>query len=535
MNKPKPTENEVDIRIKMLNSFLTCPHRDTDKVKLIHEELRQADPLFYAHLACWYLKNGDIRDHNEVFAAMLATDSFIENREVGLALWQNHAPFMKRRILGFVEGRKVKIRTKTGKKTEIVVKGKKKTIDGFEIETKYVGLRKPLPGSFKKERENYLRWLESRPDEFDSLAYKAFDDLKSMYAGGRNGVKPNERAQKILFQEEFPPESKLNVFRSIVGAKTPEEQAKLIIDNKVPYSIAVGLIDKITPTVLVALINSMSSQELINNVASLQARGAYQNPDLKALIDAKLEKATTAKGVSALKSKTAKAAGGVTDESVLKKLDEIADKQIKKAGTIKMSTAVFIDRSGSMEQAIETGKRVASTISGAMEAPLYVVSFSDMPQEIKAPDKTLTAWENAFKPIRAGGGTSIGCALDYLMRAEYKVEQIVVVTDEDERNSPLFVDVLPKYIAKFGITPRIVIIHVGEKYTGFRTALTHRGIEFEVYDPQNADYYALPGLVSFLSRNTKIDLLYEIMGTPLMKRRAWKVEKPKSRKIEIAA
>jgi hypothetical protein len=166
---------------------------------------------------------------------------------------------------------------------------------------------------FVKERELYLRWLENHPDEFDSIAYKHFDDLKTLYAGGRNGIKPNERAQKILFKEEFPPESKLNVFRAIVKAQTPEEQAKLIIDNKVPYTIAVGLIDKITPTVLVALINSMSSQELINNVASLQARGAYQNPDLKALIDSKLDKAKTAKGVSALKSKTAKAARSHTE------------------------------------------------------------------------------------------------------------------------------------------------------------------------------------------------------------------------------
>ena len=36
-----------------------------------------------------------------------------------------------------------------------------------------------------------------------------------------------------------------------------------------------------TPTVLLALIERMSPQELINNIASLTKRGAMENPDLQ--------------------------------------------------------------------------------------------------------------------------------------------------------------------------------------------------------------------------------------------------------------
>jgi uncharacterized protein YjaG (DUF416 family) len=43
---------EGDIRVRVLNSFMTCPHRDTDVLKKIHEDIRDNDPLFYAHLAC---------------------------------------------------------------------------------------------------------------------------------------------------------------------------------------------------------------------------------------------------------------------------------------------------------------------------------------------------------------------------------------------------------------------------------------------------------------------------------------------------
>jgi hypothetical protein len=43
-----------------------------------------------------------------------------------------------------------------------------------------------------------------------------------------------------------------------------------------------------TPAVLLALVEVMSPQELMNNLGSLQARGAEEQPEIKELIDAKL-------------------------------------------------------------------------------------------------------------------------------------------------------------------------------------------------------------------------------------------------------
>ena len=64
-----------------------------------------------------------------------------------------------------------------------------------------------------------------------------------------------------------------------------------------------------TPTVLLALIERMSPQELINNLARLQRRGAFDNPDLKALIEQKLDEAKTAARVSAFKAEEADEGG----------------------------------------------------------------------------------------------------------------------------------------------------------------------------------------------------------------------------------
>ena len=517
--------NEQDIRVTMLNSFLSCPHRDLDKLKNTHTELQKADPLFYAHLAAWYFKKGDIRDHKEVFVGALVCDEYTDNREVGLALFREIPVYLKRRIVGFVKGKKIKIRNKTGKK----IKRNKKMIDEVTIEEKNVGLYKNIPTSFKKDIEKFLHYIETNNDLFDAIALKSANDLKGLYATLR--IAPSNRAQGILFDKVRPENSKLSVFEEIAKAENSTEIAKLIIKNKVPYTVAVGLVPQITPVILVALINSMSPQEVINNYASLEERGAMDNDDTKTLIIAKLEKAKTAKNVSALKSKQAQKGGRVKNEESKKILNEIADTQIKKKGVIKISTAVFVDKSGSMQGAIEVGKNVSALIAGATEAPLYVIAFDNMAKEIKAQGTGMTAWEKAFKPIRSDGGTSMGVALDFLIRKNYSVEQILVITDEGEGHTPKFVNVLPKYVKKFKTTPNITIIYIPSSWGGvskeFSRSLKQANIPFDYYAPEGNDYYGLPGLIPLLAQTSKLDLLYEIMDTPLPVRKPFDRKKKK--------
>lgn len=520
---PSTTNNmssqEQDTRLRLLNSFMSCPHRETDKIMQLHADLQRTDPLFYAHLASWYRKNGELRDHNEVFSALLTCDEYTPNREVGLALFRDQAIFMKHRILGFIKGKKVKIRKKTGRK----IRHGKKSHDEVKIEEKTVGLLKNPPTSLKSEVKAYLRFLESNNERFDAACVRNAKDIKALYASLK--IKPSLRANKILFEKKYPKDSKLSVFEKITNAKTPEEAAKLIVQHKLPFTTAVGLVDKITPSVLVALINAMSPQEVINNIASLQEKGALDNPDTKKLIEAKLEKAKTSKSVSTLKSKTAKKTGRVSDESVLQKLDEVADAQVKKSAQITIPTAVFIDRSGSMHRAIEIGKNVAALVSGATTANLFVVAFDSAAMPVIPAKKkpTYTDWEMAFRPVRPGGSTSMGCALDYLLRKKQYVEQIVLITDEGENARPFFKDVYKKYSEDMNVKPHVVIINVDSGgYQGFRSSLSSIDCEYDVYTPNGGDYYGLPGLIPLLSRKSKLDLVYEIMDYPLPKRRAFR-------------
>jgi hypothetical protein len=79
---------ERDLRLEMLNSLLTTPHRKLEQVAEIHKLIVELDPIFYGHLAVWYQRNGDVRDHKEVFVAHLLTSDLVEHRNAGFVMLQ---------------------------------------------------------------------------------------------------------------------------------------------------------------------------------------------------------------------------------------------------------------------------------------------------------------------------------------------------------------------------------------------------------------------------------------------------------------
>lgn len=527
-NQMAPAQEE-DSRVKMLNAFLSCPHRDTREIDKIHAELQENDPLFYAHLAAWYQRNGEIRDHKEVFTARLIVDSYTENREVGLALWQRLPFWLKNRVLGYVTGKDVKVREKSGEKVTVQRRGRSVSYTKGTTRTQHVGLDKNIPTSFRRELAKYLEWLEKHPEHFDAVAAKNRADLKQLYFTLRQR-QYTDRANKILFNKEYPDDSKLKRLEEVAKAENPVEQAKAIVKERIPFTTAIGMIENPTPAAWVALIEVMSPQEAINHVATFEEHGLMDNAATKELIMEKLRKAEKSKKVSGLKGKEAKKSGRIKNEEVSKQLDKIADTQVKKTGQIKMKTCICVDKSGSMQVCIEAGKRIAALVSGATVEEPIVLAFDRAAFPILARGNALSDWENAFRPIRAHGRTKHSAVLDYLTRKNnYSIEQFVFVTDERETERPYFAVEYEKYAEKAENRPHVVVVHVDSedmarswgRSNKFSESLQTAGIEHDVYEPENADYYSLPGLLQMLARKSKLDLVYEVMDTPLPQRRAY--------------
>jgi hypothetical protein len=464
-----------------------------------------------------------------MFVVTLVLSDFPGHRDVGLAMLRQMPPYQVVRVLDFVNGRKTtrkvveKVKVAKGKKS-----GKAKAKDvaatpapapvKVRTVTESFGLFKNPPRSLRTEIVRYLRERESDADWFDGSVLVARKAVKRLYA--LNHVKPGERAQKILFEQDPPKDSRLFALRELSKADSPAEQARAIVENQIPYRVASTVIKQMTPTVLLALIDRMSPQELINNVASLKKRGAMDNPDLKAAVEQKLEAAQTSGRVSAFKAERAIEAGGATmSADVKQRLEKVADARVKAKGRIERPTALLIDKSGSMQVAIELGKRIGAMISAVCAAELYVYAFDTMAYPIDRAGDDLASWERALLGITAGGGTSCGVALETMRLKKQYVEQVILVTDEGDNTAPLFVPGLLKYRETMRADPSVCIVRTPGGSTTVETACKQNGITADVFQ-FGGDYYSLPNLIPLLSKPSKLELLMEIMDYPLPVRRS---------------
>jgi hypothetical protein len=472
-------KTERDLRLEMLNSLLTTPHRKLEKVAEIHQLIVELDPIFYGHLAVWYQHNGDVRDHKEVFVAHLLTSNVPEHRSAGFVMLQEFPPYQVARIVDFMKQHCHK-----------------------------------LPRSARTAVQRYLTVREHNPALFDRAALRGRKAMKHLYASLH--IKPSERANAILFRDQPPVGSLAEVLKQLAKATSAVEQARLIVEFNLPYAIAIGAIKQLTPTVLVALINSMTPPEVINNLKSLKARGAMDHPEVKALIDRKLDAASTGTRVAAFKAQVAANAADLDAETVAR-LDVVTNQQVKRRGVITRPTALLVDKSGSMESAIAVGKQLAALISGITQADLFVYAFDTIPYPVTARGQELTDWERAFQYIQAGGGTCIGCALEVMRKKRQVVDQIIVVTDEGENAAPYFADAYKTYCRELALLPNVVIVRVGHHSNWVESQLKQQQAPVETVTFAG-DYYSLPNLVPLLTRPSRLDLLMEILDTVLPQR-----------------
>jgi hypothetical protein len=378
------------------------------------------------------------------------------------------------------------------------------------------GLFRSLPRSLRTEVERYLRQREANPAWFDSSVLVARKALKRLYA--LLHVRPSPRAQAILFDNDPPADSRLSALKRIATAPTPQAVADEILASKLPFRVAVSVLPQITPETLEALVDRMTSQEVINHLAMLQRHGAMAHLNVRALIEAKLEAAKRDTRVSALKvevaGKAVEAAGG---ESLQSQLDEVADARLKAQGKLRRSTGLLVDKSGSMEVAIETGNRIAAMLSSVAQKELYVYAFDTMAYEITSPTRDWAGWKKAFEGIHANGETSVGVSLELMRRRNQAVDQLIIVTDEEEYNPPFFIESYLKYRQELKVSPSITFVKVPDSTTKLEQQCKRAGLPYSVFE-FTGDYYALPNLIALVEPPSQLDLLLDIMEWPLPKR-----------------
>lgn len=465
---------------QLISELSRSPHGKLAEYAPIVKEAGKQDPAFLAHLVAWNHQKGTIRDSKValpvVSLTVLKDNELHENSLAHLALLNP-----KQLLQGYRFA--VELKEGIGKPVEKIV-------------------RKYLAESEKEKGWNYL-----------ALQYRGF--LKSLY--GMSHTKPAEFADRIVMKGIYPAGS---IFEKVANLKNmnPGEAAGTILECRIPFLVARGALGAKAkePDLLLALINRMSPTELVTNSKILEQLGVMKNPALKGAYEKVLEKVSSSKK-NVLK--TTKAVEKVKDQHLKEKLRGVHEKQLKSI-SVEGDWIILCDKSGSMSAEIDIAREIAATLVKMAKGTVWLVFFDYTPQATEVTSMPLDVIKNVTKYITAGGGTSIGCGLDWALKSKKEVDGIVIVSDAKENTPPLFVDVYKKYNEAFGKEVPVYLYRTQTKQTGWgdrdlAESMKQAGLDLQEFDMKGVDYYSIPNLVAMM-RTNKYSLVDEIMATPLL-------------------
>ncbi len=125
--------------------------------------------------------------------------------------------------------------------------------------------------------------------------------------------------------------------------------------------------------------------------------------------------------------RAANIASRVKNDAVKAKLADAADAALKKAAEEvmkEMHVYVFVDRSGSMETAIEAAKRLLTRLLPAFpEDKVHVCYFNTSAKVVEFKSRTAAGVEQAFRGVTGSGGTDYGSGVREFSQTKYKPKE----------------------------------------------------------------------------------------------------------------
>jgi hypothetical protein len=400
--------------------------------------------------------------------------------------------------------------------------------------------RSKFLGRFPKVAEKWLRYREENPQLLKGL-------IKS---GQRSSLK--RLATTVRYKPTTPKFFKdlrwkqvqakdghrgLAIGEAVSAAETwadlrEEQICERIVQSKMNFKRIVGLLPEavgLSRAVMAAAIEagSLSDKDLILYTPTLEELGLLKVPAihgkwqlaLKAAEDQRAANvATRVKG-----KETKELLQGAADTAMQKAVEEVIRG---------MRVYFIVDISGSMENAIEQAKvNITKFLPGFPLDKIHVSVFNTSGREIALKHATAAGVENAFRGIKASGGTSYGAGVMALHTHKPKAEEdALFFFIGDEEATPFAQDVRMS-----GINPvafAFIKVRVNG-YSAVRDTAQALGIPCIMVD-QNTfeDPYAIPRTIRNLiaatpvgrapariqQRETLVDV---ILKTPLLTKPAW--------------
>jgi hypothetical protein len=307
-----------------------------------------------------------------------------------------------------------------------------------------------------------------------------------------------------------------------------EEICETIESQRLSHKEVVGRLPKdvgLTPAIMVALLPSLSDRDLRMLTPTLEDLGLMTEPAIRERWEAAIQKSTDQRALNIAKN--------VASKEIREKLEEAADHAAKHAvaevtSDIDLRVMFLIDKSGSMQGAIEQSKEALTRILAGFPAEkLHIACFDTMGTVMvpKAPSRA--AVQHMLSSIRADGGTIHAAALRAFQRAGVTIPSsaklvVIVVGDEAGERGDEFANAFRSSGYDVCAMALIVNVAVTRGQTVRNCAEVLRIPFSEVRIDQFEDPYQVPRVLKALldaprvSGTRQAGLVERVMSTPLL-------------------
>jgi hypothetical protein len=392
--------------------------------------------------------------------------------------------------------------------------------------------RRPFYGRWDKAVEKWLRHREQNTKLLEGLVKAGFRSTV-MELSRCVGYKPETtKFFEILRWKQAQAKDgrrQLAIGQEMAAAETwegmTEEQiCEKIVREKPNFKRVVGLLPKevgVTRAVMAAAIEakSLSDKDLIIYTPTLEELGLLEVQDVKDRWNKAVKNAED--------MRAANIANRVKSKETQEKLQEAADGALQKAveETMKgMRVYFMVDVSGSMENAIEAAKsHVAKFLQGFPPDKVHVSIFNTQGRELQIRHPSAAGVENAFKGIRAGGGTDYGAGIRALKAHKPgDDEDSLFIFVGDEQASSFENDVNTSELrpmafgfVKVGGGMMYGVVNLGGYGSAVRDTAARLGIPcFMIDEATFADPYAIPRTIRALVAATPVGATARAVAVP---------------------
>lgn len=329
----------------------------------------------------------------------------------------------------------------------------------------YVTILKSIRGNEggRKIKTIVGKWLADKVGEYWAIKYGgaktgqySLSDLVRLYHP-KNPAK-NELFKYIVGDPKVTPDltnlKQISAYESLKKATTASEKVAFIKEGRIPHEEASSFAGS-DKEVWGAIVGQMPIFALLRNLQTLNRHGVLQD-NKKLVVDTFTSQEAVQKS-KILPFQFLKALDFAVFDWAKDAIRDAVDLSFVNVPDIEGTTSVHLDISGSMGGFIQTAAIFAVTaVKKAEDGSLYLFDTVADKFSISKRDSVLT---QASK-IRVRGGTDTGAPLRKMIAAKEKVDNILIITDEQQNTGSPFFDVLVEYRKKVNPNVKAYILDV---------------------------------------------------------------------------